>query len=144
MKWGIFWSFFNFNFSFWRAFSCPLHGGCLLSLLEPILRELDSFPSWLMERSLRPLNGAYLWFLVLIPYKSSSHLSPYSLITSSPFLHTLMWWRTCWSGACALMNINDEKYWVYYVFIYTIIFIFPLIQNIINPSVKGLHSHALE
>ena len=137
----------SWNGAFWRAFACPLHNGCLLSLLEPISRELDSFPSWLMERQLKNLNGGYLWCLVSclsFIQLESSHLYPYSLIPSSPFPHTLMWWRTCWSGACTLMNLFDSKYWIHDVWICTIIYILYVIINIINPCVKGLHYHALE
>ena len=61
----VFLSFFNWPLAFWRDFSCPLHDGCLLSLLEQILRELDSFPNWLMERPFRPLNEYYLGILVI-------------------------------------------------------------------------------
>ena len=50
---------FNYDLTFWKMFACPLHDECLLSLVEPILRELNSFPSKLMERPLRPLNGYY-------------------------------------------------------------------------------------
>ena len=63
-KWGIFASFVNFPLAFWISFACPLHDGCLLSLLEPISGELDSLQIWLMERTFIPINGYYWWCLV--------------------------------------------------------------------------------
>ena len=74
----------------------------------------------------------------------SSHLSPYSLLPSSPFPHTRMWWRTCWSGACILLNLFDSQDWVCDVWICTLIYILIVYRNIRNSCVKILHSHAIE
>ena len=51
---------------------------------------------------------------------SHSHLSPHSLIPSSPFPHTLIWWRSCWSDSCALLRIVDGQDLIYDVWIYNI------------------------
>ena len=71
----------------------------------------------------------------------------YLPLLSFPLIHSptlSCWWRTCWSGACTLLSIFDSQDWVYDVWIFNLISIWYLSRNIINPYVKGLHSHALE
>ena len=88
-----FWSFVNWPLAFWRAFACPLHGECSLSLLVNQFQgrwipfqvgwwRVNSKISW-------EINEGVL-FSGLISIQSSSDLSPYSLIPSSPFPHSVV------------------------------------------------------
>ena len=142
-----FWSFFNCPLTFWIAFSCPLHGGCLLSLLEPISRELDSFPTWLKLDAIK----TYKWRLFMVfSFRLKVHTS--LVIIYLPLLSFLLlhsptlscWWRTCWSGSCTLLRIFEAQDLIYDVSTFTIISICFVSWNIRNPCMKSLRSHALE
>ena len=91
----------------------------------------------------REINEGFL-FVGWSSMHLNSHLSPHSLIPSSPFPHTLIWWRTCWSDSCALMRIVDAQDLIYDVWLCNIISICSVSRNIRNTCMKGLHSHALE
>ena len=118
-----------------------------LPACEPILRELDSFPSWLMDRKLIHIIGSKLSCFSFRLKFHTSRVLIYFPFLSFLFLHfplLLSWWHTCWSGACAFLSILDAKYWVYYVCICTHISICFLFRNIKNICVKSLHSNAFE
>ena len=83
-------------------------------------------------------EGVFFWFWRSI--QSNSHLSPHSLILSSPFPHIHIWWCTCWSDSCALMTIVDGQDLIYDVWICNIISILYLGINLINTCMKGSHS----
>ena len=72
--------------------------------------------------------------------QSNSHISPHSLIPSSSFPHTLIWWCTCWSGSCTLLRIVDSQDLIHDSWLCNIFYIWYLIWNIINTCMKGLHS----
>ena len=87
------WSFVNWPLEFWIYFACPFHGESSLSLL------VNQFQgSWIpfqvgwwrghLDLSLDISKGFLV--AVLQSIHSNSHLSPYSLIPSSPLPHTLM------------------------------------------------------
>ena len=86
-------SFFYFLLEFWRAFACPSHGECSLSLLMNQFRGswIPLQVGWWRGNSYLSLdiNEGFL-VSVLRSINLNSHLSPYSLIPSSPFPHTLM------------------------------------------------------
>ena len=96
ISWGIimnFYHFLNCTLEFWRAFTCPLHGECSLSL------HVNKFwGSWIPFHIGLWRGNSYLYFDInelfwVSGWRSiqlNSHLSPYSIIPSSPFPHTLM------------------------------------------------------
>ena len=75
-----------------------------------------------------------VWILIYLPFL------PFFLLHPPTFSS---WWRTCWSGACALLSIFDAQDWIYDVRLCTLMSICSVSRNIRNPYVKGLHSHAL-
>ena len=123
----------------WWVFTLP---AC-----QPISRELDSFPNWLMERPFRPLTGAgWSCFIFLVEFHTIQVLI-YLPILSFLLLHSSTlscWWRTCWSGACTFLIIVDAKYLMYDVWLCNTMSIFSVSLNIINTCMKGLHSHVLD
>ena len=137
-----FWDF-NLPLEFWRTLGCLLQGECTLTLLVNQFRG-----SWILfqvgwwrghsDLSLELNEGVLVagWRSI----QSNSHLSPYSLIPSSPFPHTYIWWHTCWSDYYALLRIIDAQALISDVWMCNIISIFSVSRNIRNTCMKGSHS----
>ena len=128
---------------FWRAFACPLHDECSLSLIVNLFggRWIPFQVGWWRCNSELSwgINEGVL-FSGWSSIQSNYHLSPHSLIISSPFPHTLIWWRTCWSDYCALLRMVDAQDLIYDVCICNMISICSVRRNIINTCMKGSHS----
>ena len=90
-----------------------------LSACEPISRELNSFPSWLMERKFRPINRFYLWCLVLgwryiqLEFSSISIFShsffsipPYSHVMAHMFEWCLHLYKNIWFPRLVILCMN--------------------------------------
>ena len=141
------WSFVNWSLAFWRAFASPLHGECSLFMLVN-----QFWGSWIpfqvgWWRGHSDLSWELNEGVLFVGWKSiqsNSHLSPHSLITSSLFPYTLIWWHTCWSGACALLSIFRAQAMKYDVWLCNLMYISSVSRKIRNTCMKGLHSHALE
>ena len=129
--------------AFWIYFACPLDGECSLSLLVNKFRGswIPFQVGWWRGHSKISwkINEGFI-FSGWRSIKSNSHLSPHSLISSSPLPHTLILWRTSWSDYSVLLRMVDEKYLIYDVWLFNSISIFYVSQNIRNTCMKGLHS----
>ena len=113
-----------------------------LPVCEPISRELDSFPSWLMERPFIPLMGGSLRIFIFrfnfhtVEFSSISPFS-HSFFSISPHSHLmahLLEWFLC---------LAEDSWWprfYLWCFLCNIISIWSIIWNIRNTCMKGLQS----
>ena len=127
-----FWEFWSFSFGILESTSLSIARWVFtFPVSESILRELDSYPNWILERPPRPLIWIWIYYFTCI-FKADTVCDSSISLFCHPhltILHVFMWWRTCENGACAWLSLVDAQAWVHDVWLYNMVSLYSVVKS---------------